>query len=318
MAYRNVLLLGGTGFLGTSVAHLLYKQGCRITIPTRRRSRTTELTMCPTVELVEADVHDEATLEALVAGKDAVINLVGILHGGHGQPYSKAFAQAHVELPKKLAAACAKAGVRRVLHVSALNADPKGPSQYLRSKGDGEIELHALGNKLDLTIFRPSVIFGPGDSFLNMFADMQKIAPVVPLGKPDAAFQPVFVGDVAQVIAESLQRPESIGQTYILVGPKQYSLKELVNIAGAAVGKQRPVYHQCEVTSRLMAGVLELLPKPPLSVDNLDSMDVDSVSANTPLPFGLHATAIETVVPAYLSNRNPRGRYDAFRVKAGR
>ena len=318
MAYRNVLLLGGTGFLGTSVAHLLYKQGCRITIPTRRRSRTTQLTMCPTVELVEADVHDEATLERLVAGKDAVINLVGILHGGHGQPYSKAFAQAHVELPRKLAAACVKAGVRRVLHVSALNADPKGPSQYLRSKGDGEIELHAQQENLDLTIFRPSVIFGPGDDFLNKFACMQRVLPVVAIGNPDAMFQPVFVVDVAQVIVDSLELSESVGQTYTLVGPTQYSLKELIQFAGATSGHQRPIIKLPEALSRLQAGVLELLPKPPLSVDNLDSMDVDSVSPNTPLPFGLHAASLETVAPSYLANRNPRGRYDAFRVKAGR
>lgn len=318
MKYRNVLLIGGTGFLGTAVAHLLYQQGCRITIPTRRRSRTTQLTMCPTVELVEADVHDEATLDNLVRGQDAVINLVGILHGGHGQPYSKAFAKAHVELPRKIAAACVKAGVRRVLHVSALNADPKGVSQYLRSKGDGEGELLAQAAKLDLTIFRPSVIFGPGDSFLNTFANLQKFAPVVPLGKPDAVFQPVFVGDVARSITRALEANDAVGQTYVLVGPTQYTLKQLVNFAGEAIGKKRPVFKQCEVTSRLLAGVMELMPKPMLSVDNLDSMDIDSVSPGTALPFGLHATPLETAAPAYLAARNPRGRYDGFRGKAGR
>lgn len=318
MTRRNILIIGGTGFVGSAVAHLLYQQGCRLTLPTRRRSRSTALTVCPTVELVEADVHDEATLDRLVAGKDAVINLVGILHGGHGRPYSQAFARAHVELPRKIADACIRAGVRRLLHVSALNADSGGSSQYLRSKGDGEKALHALEDGLDLTIFRPSVIFGPGDSFLNTFARLQRLAPLLAIGRPDARFQPIHVADVARVIAQSLDRPDSFGQTYTLVGPRQYSLRELVRYVGTTIGKPRPVIGLPEILARLQAGLLELLPNPLMSVDNLDSMDVDSVSPDTPLPYGLKPLSLEAEAPTWLSRCTPRGHYDGFRIKARR
>lgn len=318
MDFRNVLLIGGTGFLGSRVAHQLVRRGIRVTVPTRRFDRAKALTTLPTVKLVETDVHDPASLDALMVGQDAVINLVGILHGGHGSPYSDAFAQAHVELPKKIVAAVKKAGIKRVIHISALNADVRGPSQYLRSKGEGEVVFEAESDNLDLTIFRPSVIFGIGDSFVSTFACLQKLLPVVAVGRTDARFQPVYVEDVAFAIAESLERPEAFGKIYPLVGPRVYTLGELVKYAGVLTGKNRPVIALGEGLGRLQAGLLELLPNPPLSVDNLDSMDVDSVLEHCDLPFGIKARSLESVAPSYLSGGNPRERYMALRTKSGR
>lgn len=318
MEFRNVLLIGGTGFLGSRVANLLVSRGVRVTVPTRRFDRAKGLTTLPTIRLVEADIHDQATLDGLAAGQDAIINLVGILHGGYGAPFSDAFAQAHVELPKKVVAAAKKAGIRRLLHVSALNADPRGPSQYLRSKGEGEIVLEADSDNLDLTIFRPSVLFGPGDSFLSTFANLQRLLPVVAIGRTDARFQPVYVEDVALSIVESLDRPEALGKIYPLVGPKVYTLGELVKYAGELTGKNRTLISLGEGLGRLSAGLLELLPNPPMSVDNLDSMDVDSVLEHAELPFGIKPRTLESVAPSYLAGGNPRERYMGLRAKAGR
>ena len=319
MKSKNILLVGGSGFVGSHVARRLAAEGHRLTVPTRHPERTRHLLVLPTVEVVETDVHDDARLAGLVAGKDAVINLVGILHSRYGLPYGPDFARAHVELPRRLAAACAAAGVRRLVHVSALNADPKGPSQYLRSKGEGEAALRAAGEALDLTIFRPSVVFGPDDAFLNLFAALQRRFPVMPLGNLQARFQPVYVEDVAQAVAACLDRRDSFGHTYCCCGPRVYTLAELVRYVGERIGKRRPIVALPEALARLQAGVLELLPNPPLSVDNLDSMDVDSVCpGGDPLPFGAAPTALEAVAPEYLGASTPRYRFYGYRVKARR
>lgn len=316
---KKILLVGGSGFLGGHVAQRLSAAGHCLTVPTRHRERARHLIVLPTVEVVETNVHDDASLAELVAGQDAVINLVGILHSRYGLPYGPDFARAHVELPKRLAAACRAAGVRRLVHVSALNADSLGPSQYLRSKGDGEAALRAAGEALDLTIFRPSVVFGPEDSFLNLFASLQRLAPLMPLGRTQARFQPVFVEDVAQAIVASLDRSDAFGQAYCCCGPRIYTLAELVRYVGEQIGRPRPIIPLPEALARIQAGLLELLPNPPMSVDNLDSMDVDSVCpGGEPLPFGATPTPLEAVAPEYLAASTPRYRYYGYRLKARR
>ncbi len=317
---KNILLLGGSGFLGTRLAHGLAAQGACLSVPTRHRERARHLLVLPTIDVIETDIHDPGRLAALLAGQDAVINLVGVLHSRHGLPYGADFARAHVELPGKLADACRASGVRRVLHVSALNADPKGPSQYLRSKGEGEAVLRAAGNALDLTIVRPSVMFGAEDRFLNLFADLQRRLPLLPLGHLAARFQPVFVEDVARVLQKSLALPHSIGQILACCGPQVYTLEELVRYAGLLSGCPRPLLPLPGALARIQAGLAELLPNPALSVDNLDSMDVDSVCppGEAPLPFGLTPTPLEAVAPAYLAAHMLRRRFDGFRLKARR
>lgn len=320
MTIKKVLLLGGSGFVGTYIANRLCERGVQVTVPTRRRDRTKALIMLPKVDMVQANIHDEAQLAELVKGQDAVINLVGILHSSDvALPYSRDFAQAHIELPKKIIAACKAAGVRRFLHMSALKADVNGPSEYLRSKGQGQQDVLAAQGELDVTVFRPSVIFGLGDSFLSMFAGLLKKLPVFPLGFGQARFQPVWAGDVADAFVNAITDVTTFGQAYDLVGPKTYTLRELVDYVAELTRSKARIIALPEGWAYFQAGVMWLAPQPMLSPDNLRSMEVDSVADAQSKPFpGLQATALEAIAPSYVSGNTPKGRLDGFRFRAGR
>lgn len=307
MIIRNVCVLGGSGFVGRHVCNQLVARGYRITVPTRNRERAKNLITLPTADVLVADVHDAAGLAGVVRGCDAVINLIGVLHDGRGRA---SFSESHVGLARKVVDACRQRGVRRLLHMSALNADAKGPSAYLRSKGEAERIVRESG--LDYTIFRPSVIFGREDRFLNLFAKLQNLFPLILLGSPNARFQPVYVNDVAFAYAESLPRLESFGATYDVVGPRVYTLRELVQYVGVVTGHNAPVAGLGKGLSYLQALAMELLPGKLLTRDNLESMKVDSVSSS-PLPFGSIATSLEAVAPDWLAQGTPRDRYNIFR-----
>jgi NADH dehydrogenase len=286
------LILGGAGFLGRHLAAELARRSVEVTVPSRRRERAKHLIVLPAVDVVEADINAPGVLERLARGRDAVINLVGILHGN--------FERAHVELPKAIVAACRASGVPRLLHVSALGAAPDAPSEYLRSKARGEqVVLGAEG--LAVTVFRPSVVFGPEDRFLNTFACLARYLPVLALACPQARFQPVYVGDVARAIAKALDEPEAHGKRYDLCGPREYTLKALVEYACAATGRHRLVLGLPPSLSYLQARLLEWSPGPLMTRDNYHSMQVPNVCAkDCTLPFGLAPTALEAVAPAYL------------------
>jgi uncharacterized protein YbjT (DUF2867 family) len=319
MELKKVLLIGGSGFVGGWIANRLSERGIRVTIPTRHRDNTKQLILLPTVYTVEADVYDPQVLASLMQGVDAVINLVGILHDGDSKaPYGKRFAAAHVDLPRKIVAAMKQAGVRRLLHMSALKAAVDAPSAYLRSKGEGEAVVGAAMDQLDITIFRPSVIFGPGDAFLNTFATLLKLFPVLPLSGAAARFQPVYVGDVADAFVASLGDPATFGRTYELCGPKVYTLRELVDYTGKLSGHRRLVINLPDALARLQAGLLGLLPNPPLSPDNLRSMQVDNVTDGQHNFPDWHPQRLEAVAPAYLSALPLRLRLDGYRCRAGR
>jgi NADH dehydrogenase len=320
MELKNVLLIGGSGFVGGWIANRLSQRGIRVTIPTRHRDNTKQLILLPTVDMVEANVNDPEQLAALMQGQDAVINLVGILHDHDSRlPYGKGFAKAHIELPKKIIAAMKQTGVRRLVHMSALNASVNAPSEYLRSKGEGEVAVVAAMGELDITVFRPSVIFGPGDAFLGMFAKLLRIFPFFPLGGGAARFQPVYVGDVADAFVGCLTERATFGQTYELCGPKVYTLRELVEYTGTLIGKPRPIVDLGDGGwAYLQAGLLWLLPNPPMSPDNLRSMEVASVTDGTHNYPGWQPMPLESVAPTYLSAVKPKMRLDSYRFRAGR
>ena len=332
MQTKKVLLVGGSGFIGGYVASRLSSAGLRVTIPTRRRERAKTLIMLPGVDVVEANIHDTEQLEALVAGQDAVINLVGILHSSDVRiPYGSEFAEAHVDLPVRLLAACKKHNVRRLLHMSALNAgeliDGHGVSEYLSSKGDGEAAVLAAAQQLAVTVLRPSVVFGLGDNFMTMFAHMAALYPrslptalkIFPLGCATARFQPVWVGDVAAAFVSALENPATFGQRYDLCGDKIYSLQELVAYAAAQVGVRLNIVALGEGLSYLQAGLLSLLPTPLMSPDNLRSMRLDSVcSGRTPVFPDWQPQALEAIVPGYISHNSPGDRMAQYRNIAGR
>lgn len=305
---KKILVLGGSGFVGGHLVEKAARQNWQVTLATRRMLSARHLQMLPRVTLQECDVHDEASLQRLVDGHDAVVNLVAILHGN-----GAAFARNHLELPQKIARACLATGVRRLVHVSALGADftqpQNAPSLYLRSKGRGEaalLEAARLG--LKLTVLRPSVIFGQDDKFLNLFARLQRFVPFVPLACADARFQPVWVEDVAQAILNCLNNPLTIGMTYELCGPEVLSLRQLVQLAarlsGINHGQGRPVIGLPIALGYLQALLMELLPGQPLmSRDNLESMLVDNITSGK-LPglkaLGVQAASVAGIASSYL------------------
>lgn len=320
MRDMTVVVFGGSGFIGSHLVARLSEEGVRVIVPTRRYERAKHLIFLPRVEVVEADINDDSTVRRLLTGRDAAINLVGVLHSKRGTPYGEDFRRAHVELPRRIVAACAAQGVKRYLHMSALGASVNGPSMYQRSKADGELAARAEP-AVAATIFRPSVVFGPEDNFLNMFARMQKWLPVVPLACADADFQPVYVCDVAQAFCNALANPKTRHQVYELGGPAIYTLADLVRLAGRYSHHERPVIALPRWLGYLQAWFFELLPGTPLiSRDNLDSMKVDNVvdpaiQSLTAASLGIKLNALEAVAPHYLS---PSAPFDRFRARAGR
>jgi uncharacterized protein YbjT (DUF2867 family) len=313
VAGETILVLGGSGFVGRYVVNRFVRAGHRVVVPTRRRENARHLILLPTVDVVSADIQDPAALRQWVTGVSAVVNLVGILNESRRQT----FARVHVELVQNLIAACRTAGVRRLLQMSALNADVDGPSRYLRSKGQAEAAIVASG--LEWTIFRPSVIFGREDRFLNLFATLERFLPVMAIAAAETRFQPVFVGDVAQCVAQAFADDATIGREYPLCGPDIYSLRELVAFVGKLTDNERPILALGPWLGHLQARLLEMVPGTPMSRDNLASMQRDSVCGCAfPAAFGIAPAALATVAPTYLGPEAARSRYDGYRSHVGR
>ncbi len=323
MTIKTVCVLGGGGFFGHHLVALLAARGCGIRVPARRREDAKDLIVLPNVEVIETDIHDPANLQKLFTRVDAVINLVGILHettaGDADSQKARrgSFHHAHVALPSKVVQACQATGVKRLLHMSALGANSTSRSAYQRSKAEGEARVLKAAD-LDVTVFRPSVIFGAGDSFLTMFAQLLKLAPVIPLAGAASRFQPVFVGDVARAFADTLDKPETFGQAYNLCGPKVYTLAELVRLTARTLGMGRFVLPLGNTASYWFARAMELKPGDRIMTrDNHYAMLTDNVcTAGFPALFG-QPTALESVI-GYLKEAHPRRHYHGFRSKAGR
>ena len=321
---KNIMVLGGAGFVGAHVCEKLVRQGFNVTVPTRRRRNAQRIQHLPSVTVLEFNVHNEAALTQALAGHDAVVNLVAILHGTPA-----AFDKVHVVLPQAVARACKANGISRVVHISAMGANDQrpgtAPSEYLRSKGRGEaVWLHPADASaaLDVTVLRPSVIFGAEDKFLNLFAKLQGVFPLMPLAGASAKFQPVWVEDVADAVVRCLARPvagevaKALPRIIEACGPDVFTLKELVQLsarlAGVNEGQGRPVLALPPALGRLQAWMMEWAPGEPLmSRDNLDSMRVDNVASGQ-LPglpvLGIQPSALPPIAARYLrSGKSTQG-----------
>ena len=313
MKYSNFFVVGGSGFVGRHLVAALAVRGAGVVVATRRRERAKHLILLRTVDVVEVDVRDTKALAALAAGCDAVVNLAGILHGPDFKP-------AHVELAQAIVNVCRMAGVKRLLHMSALGADPAAPSEYLRSKGIGEQAVLAADD-LQATVFRPSVIFGPEDRFLNLFAKLAAFSPVLALASPDARFQPVYVGDVVKAMLAALESRAHLdgtrGKRYDLCGPGEFTLRELMAFVCEVTGRRRLIVGLPDGIAWLQAWMMEWLPVPLLTRDNLLSMRVPSV-CDCSFPFGIQPTALQAVAPAWLAPARAHERFDELRWRARR
>jgi NADH dehydrogenase len=273
------------------------------------------LILLPNVQVTECDVTDNHALKEAMQGSDAVINLVGILHENSGNTFEKI----HHQLPRRVAQMCEELGIQRLLHMSAMQTNKHAPSEYLRSKAAGEAAINEFSKKLDITIFKPSVIFGRGDHFLNLFAGLVKYVPIIFLAKPNAKFQPIWVEDVAQCFVNSLENTATYGKSYELSGPNVYTLRQLMQKVMDILGKQRPIIGLNNALSMAQAFMMELSPFQLLSRDNIRSMQVDSICSVPIAPeLGVTPASLDVIVPEYLLNSSPRAAYDAFRSAAGR
>jgi uncharacterized protein YbjT (DUF2867 family) len=310
MNNKKICILGGSGFVGSHIVRLLAEQGRSVRVATSKRDHAKALFVFPSVEIVEANIHEEVELLRITQGCDAVINLVGVLHDS--RKAGQGFKRAHVELTRHVIAACKANKVTRLLHMSALKADIHGPSAYLRSKGQAE----QLVREADLhwTIFCPSVIFGEGDSFLNLFSSLLKVAPLMPLAGANAKFQPIWVEDVAQAFVNSLDNRATSGQSYNLCGPKVYTLRELVQLVARIKELKRLVIGLPRPVAYVQALVMEYLPGKLMSRDNLLSMQSDNIcTGGFPAELGFTPTALEVIAPQYLSPASVISRYSRYR-----
>ena len=315
MQLKEVCVLGGSGFVGSAIVAKLDAAGYQVKVLTRRREAAKHLFLLPNVQVEECNVLDYQALNATLRGTHAVINLIGILHQSHRLTFNTM----HHQLPAQLAKICADLDIKRLVHMSSLGAEKDAPSQYLRSKAAGEASLLALHDKLNITIFKPSIIFGRDDSFINLFASLIKLMPAIMLAKPNAKFQPVWVEDVASCFVASLENTDTYGESYELAGPTVYTFRTLIQAVMNTLHIKRPIIGLSDKLSYVQAFMMELLPIKLMSRDNVRSMEVDSVSA-APFPsiFGITPTALEAIIPEYLVDQTPRGAYDRFRSSAAR
>jgi uncharacterized protein YbjT (DUF2867 family) len=300
----NVCVLGGSGFVGTELVIRLALAGHWVRVPTRNLTRTERLRVLDTVELRVANVHEPRILSQLFAGCDAVVNLVGILNERRGA----SFDAVHTELAAKVMASARTAGVRRLLHVSALGAEPHAPSRYLRSKAAAEARLRAAPHSElphagpAVTIFRPSVIFGPGDSLTNRFAGLLRLTlGWLPLARARARFAPVCVFDVADALVRALGERGSAGQTYELCGPQVMTLAEIVRLSARVARLPCRIVPLPDVIARLQGLVMGMLPGKPFSLDNFRSLTLDSVCREDGCGrLGITPRPMLAVLPTYL------------------
>jgi len=313
---KTVGIFGGTGFVGLHLCSQLVDAGYRVRVLARHPQRNRRLIVLPDLHLIKGTPYEPEDRNKLLQVCDVAINLIGILNerGNKGM----GFRQVHVDLSKSILQSCLDNKVPRLLHMSALHADAAlGSSHYLRTKGEAENYMHTIsGRQIQITTFRPSVIFGPGDSFLNRFADLlRKIPLFFPLACPDSRFAPVYVEDVARAFVQSIDDRDTFSQRYDLCGPHEYTLRQLVEYTARTIGVRRSIIGLPDWASRLQARMMELVPGKPFSMDNYRSLQVDSVC-----PAGTKScpTPLEAIAPGYLGHKDFNTRMQVFRSQANR
>ena len=305
---RNILLLGGSGFIGKQLAFALANRGWRVTVPSRRPHRNRALLVHPNIRLVEANIMDPAELRELCSTQQAAVNLVGILH----EKRRGDFRRFHVDFIKTLVEACSTGGIRRLLHISALGANQAtGSSLYLRSKGEGENLLHTFGQRdLQVTSFQPSVVFGKDDDFINRFAGILKwYVGYFPLACADSKLAPVYVGDLVERIVASIDDSSSFSQRYTVCGPEIYTLRQILELIIETLRLPVRIMPLGKGLSRLQAVILQNLPGKLFTMDNYRSLQTDNICEDgdlcqTSLRQYLHGLA------AMFGNKSD---YDRFR-----
>lgn len=316
MSTKRICLIGGSGFVGRHLAARLIKSDYQVRVLTRRRETHKALSVLPNLQLIESNIFDPDALRTQLQGMDVVVNLVGILNERHHGDFQRV----HVNLSRSIVDTCRAVGVKRLLHMSALRADAQnGPSQYLRTKGEGEISALAATD-LQVTVFRPSVIFGADDQFFNRFARLLALSPgIFPLACADARFAPVYVEDVAEAFVRAIRNPATFGQAYNLCGPKPYSLRELVEYTAELTGHKRRIISLGDRLSWWQGFFMEHLPGKPFSRDNYLSTRVTSLcKSQFPAIFEIKPASIEAIVPGYLGGRDLNARFNVLRKGAGR
>lgn len=294
---KIVCVLGGTGFVGHSIVRQLSEAGYRVKVLTRNGKKGKHLVSLKNVQVIECDIFNNSELKQALKTATAVINLIGILH----ESKTISFEHIHTDLPKTVAEICAEIGIPRLMHMSALQASNSAPSKYLRSKAKGEAKVQEYGHKIHVTIFKPSVIFGTCDNFINLFAKLIKILPVILLAKPSAKFQPIYVEDVASAFVKALEDKRTFGKNYDLAGPNIYSLRELIYLVVKALDKRRLIIGLGDKLSYLQACAMEILPIKMMTRDNVRSMEVESISHQSfPDYLNFKPKSLEEVLPTYI------------------
>lgn len=296
---NKISVLGGNGFIGTNLISTLVSQNYHVTVLVRKRENAKHLWPLPLTDIVEYE-NTVPSISRLIAESKTVVNLVGVLQSKVGNPWGIEFENAHVKLTSNLVESSKLSGCKNIIHISALGTSKDAPSMYLRSKAEGERILQ--DSDFNTTILRPSVVFGPGDKFLSMFAKMHKFLPFIPLASYKSLFQPIYVGDLIRIIKFCIENPSKNHRTYDCVGPEVFSLGELVNIAGIITKKQKPVIPLPNILARIQAFMMEKIPGPTLlSRDNLDSASIPNTAQNPKEIFPLsNPTDIKSVASEYL------------------
>ncbi|MFN3932608.1 MAG: complex I NDUFA9 subunit family protein [Brevundimonas sp.] len=300
-----ITVFGGSGFVGSQVVQDLARRGWRIRVAVRRPDRAWKLQTSGHVGQIQAvrcDARDPLQLEAALQGADAAINLIGILY----ESGARTFEAMHVDVARDIAAACAAAGVGRLVHMSALGANPESDSTYACTKAAGEMAVREV--KPDAVVIRPSVVFGPGDDFLNRFASMASMSPFLPLiGGGRTRFQPVYVGDVAEAIVRAVERPDAAGRTFELGGPAAMTFEDILKLILKETRRDngllplpffaaRGIGSLAQLTS--MVGIAPVLTRDQVALLETDNVVADSAEGLAEL--GIEPTGVEAIAPSYL------------------